>query len=187
MLGKPPTRGNSGDRLHAAEPRRDRGPPAHRLGHRRQRRDGHALRLRPAGQGGAARDRLGARRSGRARPRPPLDRRTFRRRAPAGAVEPGAARPAAAALARRAADLARSGASEERRRDRPPHLQTTSRSRSCSAPTSSIRWSTRSIAFSISAGRGCNRPRSTRLSPDPCCHAFTGRISKSSASKTAIS
>ena len=84
------------------------GPAADRLGRRRQRRDRHALRLRPARQGGAARDRLGARPGRRARPRPPLDRRTLRRRAPAPAAQPGAARPAAPAAARRAADLARS-------------------------------------------------------------------------------
>ena len=57
-------------------------------------------------QGDAARDRLGARRGERARFRPALDRRIVGRRAPAGAVEPGAHRQAAPAAARRAADLA---------------------------------------------------------------------------------
>ena len=51
----------------------------------------------------------------------------------------------------RAADLARPGASEERGRNRQTHLRRSRRSRSCSAPMSSIRWSTRSTASSISA------------------------------------
>ena len=139
-------------RLHAAEPRR-RSP-----GFRLTGWDvvataaiGAPLRLRQARQGDAARDRLGARPGRRARPRPPLDRRTVGRRAPARAAQPGAARQAAPAAARRAADLARSGASEETSSKSRGAFATTSRSRSCSAPTSSIRWSTPSTGCSISA------------------------------------
>src|ERR1700691_887797 len=49
------------DRLHAAKPRRDRGPQTYRLGRRRLLGDRRPVWLRHARQGDAARDRLGAR------------------------------------------------------------------------------------------------------------------------------
>ena len=86
VLDRPVTRGNSAIGYMPQNRGAVAGCTADRLGRRRQRRDRPALRLRPARQGDAARDRLGARRGRRARSRAALDRRTVGRRAPEGAA-----------------------------------------------------------------------------------------------------